>query len=241
MLLKVYLLCEKNQINLLTKSFLCDIMLVMRLSLGNGAKCMYDKSESVRLSDISKFTDKELLAPCEFESASRFSESERIAELISRYTKTIFASASKYKTFADYEELVSDGMQALLKAIRGYDSSKGEFSTFAAVCIENGMRNTAKRSMVRSSRIADSENSLEELDRLPDPSPTPEDIVIQREDEVNFFSNLKTKLSELELRCIEGIIMGLSYDDIAGYLSVDRKSVDNALTRARAKLRRLYK
>lgn len=216
-------------------------MYFMRLPLGNGAKYMCDKSEAVRLSDISKFSDKELLAPCGLDLTAGFSENERIAELISRYMKTVFAYAAKYKSFADYEELVSDGMQSLLKAIRSYDPSKGEFSGFAGVCIENGMRNTAKRSTVRSSRISDSENSLEELDKVPDPSPTPEDIVIQREDEAYFFSNLRTKLSELELRCIEGVIMGLSYDDIAEYLDIEKKSVDNALTRARAKLRRLYK
>lgn len=204
-------------------------------------KCMCDKSETTYSGDISKFSDNELLMPCGIALTERFSENERISELVSRYTKTVFSCAAKYRSSADYEELVSDGMQALLKAIRSYDPLKGEFRTFAAVCVENSMRNTAKRSTVRSSRISDSENSLDELEKLPDPSPTPEDIVIRREDEATFFNNLRTMLSELELHCIEGVVMGLSYDDIAGYLDIDRKSVDNALTRARTKLKRLYK
>ena len=85
------------------------------------------------MEDYSKLSDSELLR-------DNPSDSGKIAELISRYMKTVFAGARKFSQFADYEELVSDGMQGLLAAVSNYDSEKGEFSAFAAVCINNRLR-----------------------------------------------------------------------------------------------------
>ncbi len=186
---------------------------------------------------ISDYSDKDLLDG----SADRFPESDRIAELISRYMKTVFAFAAKYAPSADYEELVSDGMQGLMGAIRGYDASKGEFAAYAAVCIDNRMKSVVKRSASRAKHISDSEASSEELARVPDSAPTPEELVIRHEDDKLFFENIKQLLSAMELRCIECVIMGFSYDEIASRLGTDRKAVDNALSRARTKLRRCYK
>lgn len=186
---------------------------------------------------FSEYSDNELLDS----AADCPPESGIIGELISRYMKTVLMCAAKYAKSADYEELVSDGMQGLLSAIRSYDPSKGEFAAFAAVCIDNRMRNAVKRAISRTAHISDSENSLEELERVPDPAPTPEELIVQREDDRMFLENLKQGLSTMELHCIEGVIMGFSYEEIASRLGTDRKAVDNALSRARAKLRRFYK
>ena len=48
---------------------------------------------------------------------------------------------------------------------------------------------------------------------------------------------MKTLLSPMELRCIEGVILGMNYPEIAEKLSISVKSVDNAVTRARSKLK----
>ena len=73
------------------------------------------------MEDYSKLSDRELLR-------DNLSDSGKIAVLISRYMKTVFSCAKKYAQFADYEELVSDGMQGLLAAVSSYDCEKGEFS-----------------------------------------------------------------------------------------------------------------
>ncbi len=195
---------------------------------------LFNSSYPVGLSDLS---DKDLLDS----SSCSLPENSRIAELISRYMKTVFACAAKYLNSADYEEIVSDGMQGLLGAIRSYDPSKGEFSTYAGVCIDNRMKSAAKRSLSRAAQISDSDGSMEELERVPDPAPDPEELVIRREDDRLFFENIKHELSTMELRCIEGVIMGFSYEEIASLLGTDKKAVDNALSRARTKLRRCYK
>ena len=76
------------------------------------------------MSDLSKLSDEELVS-------SEHSDSGCTAELISRYMKVVFALAKKYSGCADYEELVSDGMEGLLSAIKSYDREKGSFSAFA--------------------------------------------------------------------------------------------------------------
>ena len=63
------------------------------------------------MSDYSALSDKELLRNDPPDSA-------KLAELISRYMKMVFACAKRYSGAADYEELVSDGMEGLLSAVR---------------------------------------------------------------------------------------------------------------------------
>lgn len=184
------------------------------------------------MSDYSAMSDKELLR-------NDPPDSGKLAELISRYMKMVFAGAKKYSGSADYEELVSDGMEGLLSAVRNYSEEKGEFAAFAAVCVENRLRNTAKRSIRRISRLADPDS--ERLEDIADPAPTPEEIVIARENSEEVMRGIRTELTELELKCIQGAAFGLSYDEIAARMNIDRKAVDNALSRARTKLRRYYK
>lgn len=184
------------------------------------------------MSDYSALSDKELIR-------NDPPDSGKTAELISRYMKTVFSCAKRYSGAADYEELVSDGMEGLLSAVRGYDEEKGEFAAFAAVCIENRLRNTAKRSLRRTSLLADSDP--EQLNDIADPAPTPEEIVIAKETGREVLERIETELTPLEMECIRGAVMGLSYDEIAKQLNIEKKAVDNALSRARAKLRKYYK
>lgn len=164
-------------------------------------------------------------------------DSEKVTELISRYKGAVFSAARSMSAWADYEELVSDGFEALLTAVREYSPERGRFGAFACVCIRNAMKNTVKRSKKRSGILAD---GAQELELVADPSPSPEERFIGKEANAEFFKRAVAELSELEMRCIDGIIFGLSYDEIAQRLGVDKKSVDNAAARARAKLRGIY-
>ena len=181
--------------------------------------------------DYSQMSDRELLE-------NNSADSGKIAELISRYMKAVFSYAAKYSGLADREELVSDGMQGLMAAIRSYDSEKGEFSAYLSVCLDNRLKNTAKRSLRRKNRLVGAEP--EELEEIADTKPTPEEMMIDRENSEAVLQNMRTNLTALEFRCMEGVMMGLSYDEIAQMNGIDRKAVDNAVTRARAKMRKLY-
>lgn len=182
------------------------------------------------MADLSKLSDYELICGNRFDSGCA-------AELISRYMRLVFSLAKKYSGCADYEELVSDGMTGLLSAIQNFDSEKGEFSAFAAVCVENRLKNTVKRCVSRAKRLADEE----ELSLVADRKPTPEERIIAKESNEDMLRVIRNELSELEFKCIKGVIMGLSYAELAKQLGVEKKSVDNALSRARSKLRGIYK
>lgn len=183
------------------------------------------------MADYSQMSDAELLD-------NNSADSGRLAELISRYMKAVFAAAGRYSGAADHEELVSDGMQGLMAAVQSYNADKGEFSAYAYTCIDNRLKNTVKRSLRRKNRISDTD--VEELANIADTKPTPEQVVIDRESKALLLQNMRASLTELELGCMEGVMMGLSYAEIAKRMNLDRKSVDNAVTRARAKLRKFY-
>lgn len=183
------------------------------------------------MAQYSELSDRELLENIPLDSGM-------VAELISRYMNIVFSCAKRYSGSADYEELVSDGMEGLLSAIRSYDSEKGEFAAFATICVKNRMRNTVKKALRRNAAMSD--NSPEELETIADPAPTPEEVVIERENRLSLLADIRSELSDLELRCLEGAALGFSYDEIARRIGSDRKSVDNALCRARNKLRRFY-
>ena len=63
------------------------------------------------MADFSQMSD-EQLAGC----VSSAESGEAVAEMVSRYTGLVLALAGKYSGGADYEELVSDGLDALLSA-----------------------------------------------------------------------------------------------------------------------------
>ncbi len=155
------------------------------------------------------------------------------AELISRYSGLVFSLAARFSSTADYEELVSDGMDALLGTISHYEAERGSFSGFASVCIANRMRNTADKAARRTAKLA----PQEELDSLTSPKPTPEELVIIKENTSEMSENIRTLLTPLERRCLEGVILGLCYAEIAAKIGAEKKTVDNAVARARAKLK----
>ena len=183
------------------------------------------------MAQYSKMSDRELLESIPLDGG-------KVTELISRHMNIVFSNAGRYSDCADYEELVSDGMQGLLGAIQNYDESKGEFAAFAAVCVRNRMRSTVKNTLRRKAELSDS--SPEEMETIVDPAPTPEEVVIERESKRSLLAVLRSELTDMELRCLEGVVLGFSYEEIAQRIGSDKKSVDNALCRARKKLRRFY-
>lgn len=156
--------------------------------------------------------------------------------LVLRYTKVIFIKSEIFATpDTDRDDLRQEGLMALLKAVSTYRADKGaRFSTYADVCISNQMRSfrarAGKGNAVCESLDEVPENSLSEEE-------TPESILINKE----FFSELwyavENILSESERQTFTLVMRGVSYRETAEKLGITEKSVDNAMQRARRKIR----
>jgi len=157
------------------------------------------------------------------------------ALLISRYSPVIRLKAAKLRNKdIDTEDLCQEGYLALFDAIRAYDSSKGAFSTFAGRCISNRMINAA----------AKARGSLEKADNfdftlVPDGSTSTDDYLISKEDDTALTEKMLMVLSEKEYNVFRLYLDGYSYKQIAEKTGITPKSADNALSRAKKKLKEL--
>lgn len=156
--------------------------------------------------------------------------------LVLRFSKLIFIKAEIFSSReSDTDDLCQEGLMGLLKAIASFDPEREiKFSTYAEVCIVNRMRNYTARCGVKTEK-------WQSLDELPEDTvsaeETPESIYINKE----FFSELwfavDNVLSEAEKQVLDLYIKGSSYRRIAALLGISEKSVDNAMQRARKKIR----
>jgi RNA polymerase sigma factor (sigma-70 family) len=117
-----------------------------------------------------------------------------------------FATNSKI----DKNDYYQIGMQALLRAVRRYDSTKAKFPSFAWPIIRNALINAYNR--VRKQREGLIEDSGGE--------PYYTDVHID---------DLLPKLTELESTIVKYKIDGYTIKDIATYLDITQKSVKETL------------
>ncbi|MCL2698181.1 MAG: sigma-70 family RNA polymerase sigma factor [Oscillospiraceae bacterium] len=178
-------------------------------------------------------------------AAARQDESRKdtvMSELITRYVNIIVIKANKIaRSFGmfnkqDAEDFISEGFLALLSAIRTFDESRGTFAAYANACIDNRMKNAlgkARRTLLIS----------EEFDPalMREQSPGADEIIIEKESREEILGRINRILSEREFKVFEMYLNSFSYLQIAARLNISVKSVDNSLSRARAKLKAVHK
>lgn len=159
--------------------------------------------------------------------------------LISRYIGMVGIKASKMAEHcpsADRDDLFSEGLMGLLKAVRYYDKNKGaSFATFANLCTDRAMK-TCVAKAVREQPLIKYEDF--DFDLLEDESRLTEDVVIERETGGALMKKLGGILSQTEIKVLSMYLMHYTYRQIAEELSISEKSVDNALQRAKSKVKK---
>lgn len=133
------------------------------------------------------------------------------------------------------EDLVQEGIISLLDAIRSFDPQKGvPFKAYVSICIDNRMR-----SVMRKNRSGGNMALTEalDLDENASSTPSPADITEASEVVENFKKMAKLLLSPLEYKVFCLKLDGFSYEEIGKKLGITTKSVDNALSRIKNKLR----
>ena len=163
--------------------------------------------------------------------------------LAHRYRKLVRCCAHPYfLAGGDSEDLLQEGMFGLIKAMREFRADReASFQTFAEVCIRSRLC-----SVIRASR-AGKHSPLNEsvplnaflLDAQPQYSQLdPEDLLVDREKAAALLNQVRSQLSELEVRVLDLYLDGCSCGEIAATVGKSYKSVDNAVQRIRRKIGR---
>lgn len=157
--------------------------------------------------------------------------------LLSRYLGLIRFHANKFVPGADADDLVQEGLIALLKAIPQFDTGRDvRFSSYAQICIMNRMRSFVQKELKSAAPVEDLVQMMEEQGELVDPD-TPESILVEKENYAHCRMQVMAMLSAREWEILQCIMEGDSYTETAEKLCISEKSVDNAMQRIRRKMR----
>lgn len=136
------------------------------------------------------------------------------------------------------EDLIQEGMLGLFSAARQYDKSRGPFAAFADLSVTSHLKDAIRRANRRQNEPLNLSVSLDAEDTEWMELSAPSGIVEQEQLDA-FRQFMQNDLSPLEL-VAHFYLSGYSYDEIAKKTGTKRKSVDNAMTRIRRKLKRAH-
>lgn len=140
----------------------------------------------------------------------------------------------------ELDDLRQEAYVALLSAIGSYDEHRGSsFSTYAIACINNRFNDAIKSAGRQKNRILNESVSLTEDENRPDlfAVDSPEEIAIGWDEYRRIRESIDRDLSETERNVLNLWIDGYTYDEITESLGMSPKAVNNALQRARKKLK----
>lgn len=174
-------------------------------------------------------------------------DNEAVEYILKKYRRIVLACARHYYLpGAEKEDLIQEGMIALYHAIKGYNY-KHPFPAFAKTCVVRKMCTAVRLSNKQKNTILSNafylgepiyEDNVETyLDRVPAKNIDPCDLIAYKDERNEMLNNVQKNLSCLERQALKLYCDGLQYQEIANILGVKEKSVDNALQRAKRKLR----
>ncbi|MBQ1389127.1 MAG: sigma-70 family RNA polymerase sigma factor [Clostridia bacterium] len=179
-------------------------------------------------------TDAELAAAYAAGSESAF------AVLADRYINLIRSLTSKFRVSGlERDDLVQEGMMGLMNAAKSYSSEGGaSFKTYAALCVSRRVISILKQSRGgKGKAMSDYISFSDETLALLSDGLDPEEMYIDKESLVLLTAAAEEILSSKEKQVLQLYMEGMTYEEIAAYLNINRKSVDNAMQRIRKKLR----
>ena len=183
---------------------------------------------------------------------ARNGDGSALDALIRRYTTFVRLKASSYfLAGGDGDDLIQEGLIGLYKAVRDFRPDKEtSFRSFAELCVTRQIITAIKTatrfkhaplngyisfSHTPSGQEAESECTLG--DALPGPGVNdPAVCVISTEELQSLVGCLGTSLSGLESNALRLYLEGSSYEEMAGELGCDTKTIDNALQRVKRKI-----
>ena len=186
-----------------------------------------------------KVTDEQLIK--DFRNGDR----EIMDHLMMKYKAMVRKKARAMYLFGgENEDLIQEGMIGLFKAVRDYDCGRdASFYTFADLCISRQMYTAVQASQrLKHTPLNTYEDRDPETQTLAElltdkTGRNPEELFLDKERVAYLEKRIATELSELERQVLDLYITGMSYTQIAKVLRRSEKATENALTRAKQKIR----
>lgn len=188
---------------------------------------------------------------CEIISAAQADDNESIEYLLKKYKRIVLACVRNYYLQgAEKDDLIQEGMLALYYAIKGHNF-KHPFPAFAKTCIYRRMCTAVRLYSGQNHKVLSNAVNLDSpiyndgnrtsYAKVPEKRANdPYDTYIQTAEKNEILDQVQRILSEYEKQVLTLYVDGLSYKDIARTMGKREKSVDNALQRARKKLRSAF-
>ena len=205
-------------------------------------------------SDLKDLTDEEIVKQIQIEK-DVLKKEKLMTYLISRCSSIIYHMAKKYYVKrSTRDDIRQEVLIGFIKAVKSYNEGC-PFKPFAILCIRrhcisfiksaNRQKNiTMNESISLNTQYyyKDGEKDDEFIDKLVAPRTIEPEYIIICNEEIKYCDILMQKiLSKLEYKVWIGYALGLSYKRIAELTGISKKSLDNALQRAKNHLRDEYK
>lgn len=200
------------------------------------------------MEDYSAYTDEELIMRIHNGKNDHGDNNEIMDYILEKYKPLVRKKTNAlYLIGGENDDLIQEGMIGLFKAVRDYKSDKeASFYSFAQLCITRQLSSALeasnrKKHMPLNTYISFSQSDsdgTEFEEMLQDDIASPEQLLIEKEKFKEFKEQLWNKLSNMEKKVLQLYLEGNNYTSIAHMLGKSDKSIDNALSRIRQKLKR---
>lgn len=161
-----------------------------------------------------------------------------VDKILRNYRNLVTSVARKYIIVGvDQDDLGQSGMIGLYSAIINFDPSRGAtFKTYAYKLIKNEILSEIKHSKTGNIELLKDVEFCDSFDGFSE-NVSPESDFVEEESYNELLENLLENLSELEKNVLKYYLDGYSNSDIASQMGKNYKKVDNALMRAKKKIK----
>lgn len=170
-------------------------------------------------------------------ASAKGGDSDAFDQLASKYHGFLSGYVSSLTVNpAERDDLMQEALIGLLRAVRSYDSSKSGFATYVSTCVRNSVVSYMRHYGKTSKEVPVEDVVTAGSDGF---APTPELILVDLESTAQLQEKVFSVLSPYESKVFEMYLAQVPYGSIAKRLNKNEKSIDNAIQRIKAKLKKL--
>lgn len=142
----------------------------------------------------------------------------------------------------DREDLYQEALAGFATALLSFEPSKGvDFHDYARLSMRNAVVACVRRA-TRAKRGGDAQRtSLDCLQGTASDEYRPDLVVEQKSECAQLLASLESHLSPVEWEVLRAVLEGRPLAEVAILVGANRRAVENALSRARVKARRLFR